>query len=198
MLVIKIFLTEWDRLYLCFSCLKYFSLGREQRNAKADWNDEENCTKWVTVLIMCNMGSQRGTDLGKRTTAQYHCFSLVLQPHSSHLVIHLPRNWWYFFTAKAAFICKLSTTIWKSKILFIWLSLKILILLVWNSTDFLSNSATHGNVMCKMHLKSKVPSCWFCFIIIYLNLLDLLCGSIQKDYNWFLSRISINCVTWEY
>lgn len=62
---------------------------------------------------------------------------------------------------------------------------KVLTLLVWNSRYFISNSAAHGNIMCKMHLKSRVPGCWFCFSIIYVNLLDLLCGSIQ----WIITDI---------
>lgn len=183
MFVIKIFLTEWDRLYFCFSCLKYFSLGREQRNDKADWNHEENSTKWVTVLIMGNMGSQRGMDLCKRNTAQHCCSFLVLQPHSSHLVIYLPRNWSYFFIAKAASInvyhyLKIQNSVHIA-------IFKVLTLLVWNSRYFISNSAAHGNIMCKMHLKSRVPGCWFCFSIIYVYLLDLLCGSIQ----WIITDI---------
>ena len=73
---INIFLTERDILSFCFNCLKYFSLGREQERDTTHWNNEENCTnvKWATMLIMCNMGSQRGTKLGKRNIAQ-HCFS---------------------------------------------------------------------------------------------------------------------------
>lgn len=144
MLVIKIFLTECNRLYFSFSCLKYFPLGREKINDKGHWNNEENCTKWVTVLIMYNMGPQR-TDLGKRNTAQHCCFFPVLQPHSSHLVIYLPRNWQYFFIAKAAFIN-------------VYHYLKIqnsVHIAIFKNTDcigvkfhrFISNSATHGNIV---------------------------------------------------
>lgn len=186
MSVIKIFLTECETLYFCFSWLKYFSPGREQRKDKAHCNHEENCTnvKWITVL-MCNTGSQRGTNLGKRNTAQ-HCsfFFGVLQAHGSHLVIYSPRNWRYFFIAKAAFINVYHyLKIQNSVHIAFFKNTDCIGLKFHRFHKQLSKTWKYYHVQNTPEVKGT-PSCWFWFSIICLSLLDLLCGSIQKDCNW--------------